>query len=150
LETAYEPGATIIFRLLFVPFGLGIVACALDDTSILVSSLDDYLRSPVSNDGYVIPMFGPCIMYWLVRASEYQRAAELMAAYLNNQFMFQNMPNTVKWALRWNIFSQLQQELEAHFGAEEFKQMMQQGLHRDREILYNEARQFLVDIVKQG
>jgi hypothetical protein len=28
--------------------------------------------------------------------------------------------------------------------------MMQQGLHRDRETLYNEARQFLVDIVKQG
>jgi serine/threonine protein kinase len=144
LEEAYPPGLPQDFRMVVVPYGLSLVACGLDDPTVLMPYLDAYMKTkPFGTNSYLIPEFMPYIIYLLARDHQYERAVEFMGAYLNDVFQHMGTPFPIWWVQRWGLFLRLQRQLADYLGTQVFEDLMQRGKQSDPTILGGNARRFL-------
>lgn len=144
MREGYPADAPSDFRLMAAPLAACIIACGLDDLSVLKPHLDRYIMEGRFNvlDLY-LPMFVPYRLVQLTKARQYVRAAEILGAFMEYPYSFGGVSYTMRWVESWPLFVRMRDEIKGALGEAEFQAAWERGRGLSAEDLDAELRSLL-------
>jgi hypothetical protein len=135
--------------MIFVVFTSAIAACGRRDFRILRPYLEIAAKwAPFDLEEFSGPLVIPCRMIQLAELGDYERAAELLHAYLKYVPNYVDLPFPTQWAHGWGVLIRLGAELEAKLGKEAYQAALERGDKLPATELKRELRLFLNDLLR--
>jgi hypothetical protein len=143
LEQGYPPGSPPDFRVHPVALPATVVACGLADFEVLQPYIAPMMTMlPFHGAEFTLTCF-PALVLKLTNEGQYERAAELLPAFLEAGLSYGGLKAPMEWAYRWGFLNRLRETLRARLGEAAFEAAQERSKAIRVEELFEKMRHFL-------
>jgi hypothetical protein len=142
-DEGLPPGTPPDFRLLSASFAISVIACGRGYFDTFWEYYRLFKNVPFGQRTFIVPVFMPVYLKALIAEKRFERAAELMNAYLNHTAAYTGQAFPSEWFRLWPFSKRLQATLKDMLSEKDFEAAWQRGAMIQPDEMSDELIQFL-------